>query len=348
MKSFPIVLFLLLNQILFAQNGKLIPYRKGNLWGYSDVTGSIVIEPSFERTWLFSGDNLARVKKKGLIGYIDPTGKIKIPPQFSDASDFYLGSAWVEKNKKKFCINLLGTEDECNPENEDVAFHAEEPEFSWFTIFKDSLGTKLIIHSTKDTVDEVFDEVKLVNRYFFPQVNAYAIVRKKDKYGAYNHQGKRIIPVEFKQIDILDVNSYKAIKDKLWGVNSFLDEEIIAFEYDSISKATETLFQEEQLQRKDYYIVSRDGKVGIIGNANKIILALEYDSISVPKACTCPIEYVVSKGGQAGISDRNGKLIVPLKYKAIQPFQSSDITLVTTVTGKEGYINRNGTEYFSE
>jgi hypothetical protein len=348
MKSFPIVLFLLFNQILFAQNGKLIPYRKGNLWGYSDLTGKVVIEPAFERTWLFSGDNLARVKKKGLIGYIDPTGKIKIPPQFSDASDFYLGSARVEKNKKKFCINLQGTDDECNSENEDAIFHAEGSEFSGFTVLKDSLGTKLIIHSTKDTVDEIFDEVKLVNRYFFPQVNEYAIVRKKDKYGAYNHQGRRIIPVEFKQIDILDVNSYKAIKDKLWGVNSFLGQEIIAFEYDSIFKATETLFREEQLERNDYYIVSKQGKFGILGNANQLVLALEYDSISVSKPCTCPIEYVVNKSGQAGISDRAGKLTVPLKYKAIQPFQSSDITPVTTLTGKDGYINRNGIEYFSE
>jgi hypothetical protein len=67
------VFFLLLQENLSARLPDLIPYRKGDLWGYCDSTKKIIIEPEYERVEFFSG-NTAVVRKHGKDGIIDKSG----------------------------------------------------------------------------------------------------------------------------------------------------------------------------------------------------------------------------------------------------------------------------------
>src|ERR1051325_7442430 len=71
----------LLLPALFASSQRLpslIPYRKGNLWGYCDSTEKMVIEPRFKSAELFS-DGLAYVEyNDSLHGFIDSLGNIKL------------------------------------------------------------------------------------------------------------------------------------------------------------------------------------------------------------------------------------------------------------------------------
>lgn len=59
----------------------LIPYRKGNLWGYCDSTKKIIIEPAWDRADVF-GKTTAVVQKNGRFGIIDRTGKVIIQPLY--------------------------------------------------------------------------------------------------------------------------------------------------------------------------------------------------------------------------------------------------------------------------
>ena len=52
----------------------LIPYRKGDKWGYIDKKGKIVIPIQYDDAWPFSDNGLARVKVNGKWGYIDKKG----------------------------------------------------------------------------------------------------------------------------------------------------------------------------------------------------------------------------------------------------------------------------------
>jgi hypothetical protein len=71
-------LILFLQENLSARLPDLIPYRKGNLWGYCDSTKKIVIEPKYERTYLFCGST-AIIRENGYYGLIDTSGKIVLP-----------------------------------------------------------------------------------------------------------------------------------------------------------------------------------------------------------------------------------------------------------------------------
>jgi len=75
---------------------KLLPYiAQGDIYGYMDISGTVVIEPQFDFATPFS-EGLALVSQKQKFGYIDETGAWVIKPQFRDARPFAEGLALVD------------------------------------------------------------------------------------------------------------------------------------------------------------------------------------------------------------------------------------------------------------
>jgi hypothetical protein len=67
-------LFILLGTTLGICQPELIPYRKGDKWGFCDRNKKIVIPIKYDLVWPFS-EELAAVKLNGKLGYIDKEGK---------------------------------------------------------------------------------------------------------------------------------------------------------------------------------------------------------------------------------------------------------------------------------
>lgn len=68
--------------------------KKGNLWGFSDAAGRVVVEPRFQLVRNFS-EGLAAAKTGDQWGYIDRSGKFAIAAQFDDALSFERGIGQV-------------------------------------------------------------------------------------------------------------------------------------------------------------------------------------------------------------------------------------------------------------
>ena len=141
------LLFLCLSSSIFAQDYlMLVPYRKGELWGYADRTGKIIIPCQFQKAKCFEKNGLAIVEtEKGntlidskgkqlfaglpitliesnndiyttignndegkiVWGYMDKMGN-KIGEEYESVSKFYEGLARVQKNGKYGFINQQG------------------------------------------------------------------------------------------------------------------------------------------------------------------------------------------------------------------------------------------------
>lgn len=97
-----------LTQHLYAQY--LIPYRKGDQWGYCDVSKSIVIPIQYEWAEPFS-EGLAAVKKNGHFGFINKRGETVIDFKYDYAKTFQSGLAQVRNSKGVLIwINRKGVE----------------------------------------------------------------------------------------------------------------------------------------------------------------------------------------------------------------------------------------------
>ena len=79
------------NLIIGQENEQnLYPIRQNGKFGYIDQTGTVVIEPQFDRAYYFS-DNRARIQKGDKYGFINKEGKIIVDPVYSRARDSSLG-----------------------------------------------------------------------------------------------------------------------------------------------------------------------------------------------------------------------------------------------------------------
>src|SRR5690606_25445558 len=83
---------------------KLYPYRNGlafirkdNKVGLIDVSGNVVLPPTYEIIKDFYGNN-ARVRNNGLWGVIDKTGKIVVPVEYDDIGELESNKiTWAKK-----------------------------------------------------------------------------------------------------------------------------------------------------------------------------------------------------------------------------------------------------------
>ena len=91
-KNFLLALSVFIAAGAFAQtiDYSLIPYRKGDKWGYSDNSRSIKIAPKYEDAQWFS-EGLAAVKIGGKWGYINKSGQMVIPAKYTVAKSFRKG-----------------------------------------------------------------------------------------------------------------------------------------------------------------------------------------------------------------------------------------------------------------
>jgi hypothetical protein len=90
----------------------LLPVKQGQLWGYKDNSGKMVISPQFEKAYAFS-NGLARVRSQKKYGYIDKAGNIVIPIRYVAAYDFSEERAAV----------FVCREDICRSQNPDIIAH---------------------------------------------------------------------------------------------------------------------------------------------------------------------------------------------------------------------------------
>lgn len=87
----------------------LIPYRKGDKWGFYNKDKKIVIPIKYDYAKPFS-EGLAPVKLNGKWGFIDKEGKEVIPLKYDCAWCFRKGLAYVELNGKYGYIDKEGKE----------------------------------------------------------------------------------------------------------------------------------------------------------------------------------------------------------------------------------------------
>ncbi len=203
-----------------AQNTefKLIPYRKGDLWGYSDVAKKIVIAPEYSEANFFVG-NYAIVRKTVDIegkptpayGVIDTKNKVVVPIQYYD-----IRFQKDTKGKQLFeCIHLLLTKNydyyDVNgkviaetPALEQVLAKQKEVKISVEPVQN---GEKFGLISGKDTIASA--KYDLMN----PTSNGYFLSAYDGKFGIIDAKGQIAVPFEYRRANPLGTG-FATVKDK--------------------------------------------------------------------------------------------------------------------------------------
>lgn len=72
----------------------LIPYRKGDKWGFCDRNKNVVIECFWDKVERFA-DGMAAIMKHGKWGYINKVGELIVAPKYASVRSFSEGLAAI-------------------------------------------------------------------------------------------------------------------------------------------------------------------------------------------------------------------------------------------------------------
>ena len=103
---FALCLFDTSSLIAQSDTNSLIPFRKGDKWGFCDKDKKIIIDVKYDFVRLFC-EGIALVTLNDKRGFIDTTGKEITPLKYGfNTRDFFEGFAVVELNNKYGLIEL--------------------------------------------------------------------------------------------------------------------------------------------------------------------------------------------------------------------------------------------------
>lgn len=301
---------------LWLSNRTLLPFLKGDKFGFSDKNRKLVIAANYEDAQPFR-EGMALVKLNGKYGFIDKAGKEVIPLKYDDVTLL---------DESPFLLK-----DE-NP------LHA--------TLLKVKLNDKwgLVDTTGKELSPIKYDDLDMFHDGLF-------IVAINKKVGFIDATGTEVIPLKYDQVHEIEgrrlyvranADDGMLINVKLnekWGFIDRNGREVIPPKYD----VTEPFVG-------GIAVVGLNKKFGFIDKTGAEIIPLKYDDAQTGKGlfmlkdANADGERLlnVMLNGKWGFIDRTGKEVIPFKYEGADSFIEGRAGV--TLNKKYGFIDKTGAE----
>ncbi|MDX2303280.1 MAG: WG repeat-containing protein [Microscillaceae bacterium] len=302
MRLFFLGVALLFFMPIFAQ--KLIPYRRGDSWGFANKQLHLVIPCMYEQVEFFEGD-LARIKKRGYWGLIDSKGKEFVPCAY----DMVYGGL----KKERIVVCKGGDKDGHGGRWGIVPRHEGKEIVLRYDLLRECgipgfLGVyvqgKWGVLNTYDATLEILPlyEVEEIEDHHFEDISSsvlnwteiskplpippraylklrfdrgFARVKKNGKWGYINYQGLEMIPTVYEFVGAFAEGLLCAVKmeggERKIG---FVDRENaikIPFEYDFVEEMYKYLKFEEGL-----IPLRKNGKWGYVNALHEVVIPFQY------------------------------------------------------------------------
>ena len=323
----------------------LVPYRKGNLWGYATPDKKIVINPVYDEANPFHV-GYAAVKKGSKWGYINKAGKLVIPFKFFEVRPFRYGYTDNLKTHRtdtvlfagaiftagaiERCIDTRGVQmPKCPAINENSVPENNKP------LIKDSAVTLFSTRNKSETFDQVTESYKL------PGIEEdYYVAIKNNQYGIINNKFEKIVPFEYSSIKkmIFDNAIYLiAEKNGLKGILSGSGVVLLNIENNRLDYV-------KAGNGKDYFIVSTNGNAGIKDLSLHDLVIPKYSDVQYDNSGGF---ILTGSGNLKGCYFLNNKT-VEAKYAEVNVVNNGNYARVKTQSGKSGFISSDGVEFFED
>lgn len=345
-KKLLLAFFISLSISSFAQRPDLsmIPYRKGDLWGYATPEKRIIIKPAYEETNFFY-EGFASVRKGTKYGYLNKAGNQVIPFQFFSAKRFRYGytdnakthgtdtvlfaGAVLSTNDIERCIDTRGKRmTKCPAINEDNAVLNIKP------MIVDSAVSSFSTLNKSETFDKVTAQYKLGGE------ETYYVAIKDNMYGVINNKFQKLVPFDYTNIEKLVIDNIPYLIATKGDVKGILNGD----GFPIVEVENSRLDQVKASDGKDYFIVTKKGKTGLRNFTFQDLVDPVYSDIQYDAGGGF---ILTSKDNLKGAWFYNGKRLEP-KYAGIQFIANGNFVFIKSTDGKSGYINKDGVEFFED
>jgi len=353
----------------------LIPYRKGNRWGFCDKEKNIVIPCRYDLVELFTnglakvvlndksfyidknnkfvkevderennsiGYGLYRFNEGGKFGIVDSNNKILLPAIYDQIESFFKGYIIRNGIEETLYNNFARIKSGRKEGLIDCTGKLKIP-IEYNLLFSTDSENNLIKAELNFKEGYIDWNNNIIIPFIYEFIGSFSkegLARAKNfnhQFGFIDVKGNVVIP--FIYDDASDFFQGLA-RVRINGKSRFINkkgETIIPFIYEEASS-----FYEDELA-----IVTLNGKDGIINKSGEVVIPFIYDRIS---SCFKNGYAEVSKFREndkigMGIIDKSGNLVVDFKYFLVDICYNGDYAKVcSNVNGKWGYIDMKGNE----
>lgn len=323
----------------------LIPYRKGDKWGYATPDKKVVIQPKYaEANWFSEG--LASVKVGNKWGYINKSGKMVIPARYTVAKSFRKGfmpsktnaegvpvifaGASLTKDGYEICINEKGVRmPQCPAIPESTVEQNQRP------VASVQIRKTYSMPNNNGLFDKIVDDYQVDGNN-----ETYYIAIKGNRYGVYNSKFDEIVPFNYDSIRVNRSTKTPFLEVTKGGMKGI----VLTDGTMGIEPVNSSVTPVEANNGTEYVIVKKDGKTFVRDFRNKDLIAKGYNDIVYDQNGGFVI---TGDNAFKGYYFLDNNIIEP-KYKEIHLLDGGQYLQITTNTGKVGYISTTGDEYFDE
>lgn len=316
--------------LLTASESQLVPYRKGESWGFSNARGEIMIPPQYDSATLFDRNprfsySFSIVSTGGLKGVIDVEGEFVIRPDYQKVHALTKGGFIAQKQSKDNWVYIT----------EDAIVEEKFPsEVTKDPVFKRYAEGRAIV-SAKNAGALTFNE------FFIPEFIrddsarvGFKLRRKTliDKVlGIFKYETLDSIPPQYSELKYLYPMSFDTLlakgKNGKWGIISTKNDTIAAFVHDEIRNEILTVMTKDSV-KTPYFTAKKNGKWGV-SSLRDSSLVLDYDFDEVEILWLKPLNIVdgdsnrlflrVRKGDRWGImGERLWQWVVPTEFDDVR------------------------------
>ena len=313
----------------------VLKYKEGNLYGIMDFDGNKITNAIYEEIESVDyKEGYLKVKKDGYYGVINIKGTQILNAEYDEiSSDGYYDED--SKYSKAGFILRIKTDDGYRygyaktdgRKVLDTVYNElgriTEVEDNNNLYFITSLNGKYGLYKNSKAVIE--NDFISVN---FDRTNNLLIVQKDNIYGAYNLEGKNIVPIDY---DLIVIGGEY--------INSYKENNVVVFDKEGNTIQTENS-SKEKVSDKYSIIIDKDGYYNIENNdSKKVLLSNKYSYIEYFRDNL----FIATNESKTGLIRATGEIVVPLEYSTIQNVDGTECLQASIVdTNKSFVINSNG------
>lgn len=355
----PILIAVFFLSNLDARLPDLIPYHKGNYWGYCDSTKKIILQCVLDEAQPFSGDS-ARATFKGQTGYVMKNGDFHAdPPPVVTPGQYYSWITWTPSLTAMYFITTPYFSSRVMKHKDSLEYltPASDPNsgrVGYVNLFGDTLIPTKFTTATSFSeglagvsTDSICGYIDTKGKWVFILPRMYTelgtftgsvAVIGVDEYqhGLINKKGKFILPPFYESIE---VNSQDGlVKVSLQNMVTFytLDGKLI----------NGLVFSFCEMPYKNYPALAQTADYGYYGYLNEKLEWIIKPVYEQAQAFSMNYAAVYNGEGWSYI-DRKGKKVFANTYESANPFDYYGLAEVSR-SSVNFYIDIHGTEYWEE
>lgn len=351
----------------------LIPYRKGDLWGYADTNGKIVITPQYKEAGNFFDSPFAIIKENSTYGIIYRTGKILIEPKYDYLE--YIGEGIFfcrDHAYNGFLVDSIGKQ--MNPDTITFAW----PFRKGLCIMGKRNGRNGIIDKNGNyLIKPIFQEIEICENGFIKATTVGSRKHKRFLPGYiqyYKPDGSLLTTDKFTDSDCFKkgfafvrykgnrvVKTYEFIRGNHEEKLEFKSNSWNIIAWNLINEKGEKMVKGNVVWESQYLnysgrIIQKGKKFGIMDSTGKMVVDFKYDDISVNYD---DVSFKLLIGNEDyDVNDPKGKIpkyglyisttqtIIEPQFDEVEKFSGG--WAVVSLNGKFNYLGLDGKFLFDE